>query len=76
MPSANRSERRPARVLTWMFLAALVLLHQDFWLRDDPALVLGSFPASLAHHVACTALATLGWLLVTRFAWPDELDEI
>lgn len=48
----------------------LFVLHQDFWWRNEPALVLGILPLSLAYHVGWTLLIALAWYLVTRFAWP------
>jgi len=56
-------------------MLVLFVLHQDFWLKDDPTLVLGVVPASLAYHMVFTALAAFGWCLVVRFAWPIDPDE-
>jgi hypothetical protein len=57
------------------FLLLLCVLHQDFWLRDDPRLVFGILPASLAYHVGWTLCTALGWFLVIRHAWPAYLEE-
>lgn len=57
------------------FMLVLFVLHQDFWLKDNPALVLGIIPASLAYHMAFTALAAFGWCVVVKFAWPIDSDE-
>jgi len=53
----------------------LFLLHQDFWWRDDAALLFGFLPISLAYHVGWTLLTAFGWYLVTRLAWPLQWDE-
>jgi hypothetical protein len=53
----------------------LFVLHQDFWWKNDPKLVLGILPVSLAYHVFWTLLVALGWFLVTKFCWPHWLDE-
>lgn len=54
-------------------LVLLFLLHQDFWLWNDPSLLLG-LPVGLTYHVAyCVAVALLMALLV-RYAWPTHLD--
>lgn len=53
----------------------LFFLHQDFWWQDDPTLVLGVLPVSLAYHVVWTLVVAVGWLLVGKYCWPDRLDE-
>lgn len=66
----------PGRTLILGLFVLLFLLHQDFWWRDDPRLVLGILPVSLAYHVVWTLLVAGGWFLVTKFCWPHELDEV
>lgn len=66
---------RPKRSLILGFFVVLFVLHQDFWWRDDPTLVLGVMPVSLAYHVVWTLLVAFGWWLVARFCWPHELDD-
>lgn len=61
----------PKRLLLIVFVV-LFVLHQDFWLRDNPRLIFGVLPVSLAYHVGWTAAVALAWYFVTRFAWPDE----
>ena len=59
--------------LLYAALAGLYLLHNDLWLWNDPALVLG-LPVGLAYHVAfCVATAVVLTLLVI-YAWPDDLE--
>jgi hypothetical protein len=62
------------RTLIIGFFVLLFVLHQDFWWKDDPTLVLGILPISLAYHVVWTLLVALGWFLVCRFCWPHALD--
>jgi len=62
------------RRLIVAYFLLLFVLHQDFWLRDDPGLVFGLLPASLAYHVVWTLLVAAGWFLVTKHAWPDAFD--
>jgi len=64
------------RTLILIFFLLLFALHQDFWWKDDPRLVLGVLPISLAYHVVWTLLVALGWFLVGKYCWPDSLDEI
>jgi hypothetical protein len=58
------------------FFLLLFILHQDFWWKDDPTLVLGILPISLAYHVVWTLLVALGWYLVGKYFWPHSLDEV
>jgi hypothetical protein len=57
------------------FFLILFILHQDFWWKDDPTLVFGVLPVSLAYHVVWTLLVALGWFLVGKFCWPHALDD-
>ena len=57
------------------FLVLLFFLHQDFWLRDNPSLIFGFLPATLAYHMFWTVAAAFGWWCLVRFAWPREFDE-
>lgn len=60
-----------------IYMLVLFVLHQDFWLKDNPSLVFGVLPATLAYHMLFTALATFGWFLAVKFAWPtfEEDDD-
>lgn len=61
---------RPAFIGACFIL--LLVLHQDFWWKDDPTLVFGVLPVSLAYHVVWTLLVAAGWYCVVRFCWPVE----
>jgi len=62
------------RALITSFFVLLAVLHQDFWWKADPRLVLGVLPISLAYHVVWTLLVALGWFLVGKYCWPVGLD--
>ncbi|HEX6975344.1 MAG TPA: DUF3311 domain-containing protein [Vicinamibacterales bacterium] len=66
---------KPRRLLFALAIAALYLLHQDFWFwRTARPLVFGILPIGLAYHAAyCVAAALLMWALTT-FAWPSHLE--
>jgi len=53
-------------------VGALVVLHHDLWLWDDPTLVAGFLPIGLAWHGAFSFVAAGLWWLVIRFAWPED----
>jgi hypothetical protein len=62
-------------VLLAALVAALYVLHQDFWFWRDPRLVFGAIPVGLFYHALyCLACAGMMWALV-KFAWPAGLDE-
>ena len=56
-------------------IAALYVLHQDFWFwLEARPLVFGFLPIGLFYHAAFTAVCALVlWLLVT-VAWPEHLE--
>ncbi len=68
--------RRMKPTLLAAAVAALYLLHQDFWFwRTATPLVFGFLPIGLFYH-ACysVAAAALVWLLA-KYAWPSHLEK-
>ena len=66
------------RVMRWVVIlsvAALALLHQDFWWWDDATLLCGFLPIGLAYHALFTIVAATVWALAVKYAWPAELEE-
>lgn len=57
------------RAWLWVALALMVVLHHDFWLWEEPRLVLG-LPAGLVYHVLYCAAAAALMALAVRRAWP------
>ena len=57
-----------------LLVAAIYVLHQDFWFWRTPYPVFGVIPIGLFYH-ACfsVAAALLMWLLV-RHAWPHHIE--
>ena len=51
----------------------MILLHNDLWFWDDPRLVLG-LPVGLTYHIAFCVAASALMFLLTRFAWPADLE--
>ena len=66
---------RSVHLLLAAAIAALYVLHQDFWFwRTATPLVFGFLPVGLAYHGAyCLAASALMWAL-TRLAWPSHLE--
>lgn len=49
---------------------ALLVLHQDTWLRDDATLVFGFLPAGLAWHAGYSVACAVYWWFVAREVLP------
>ena len=67
-----------SRATSWLLaaaVAALYLLHQDYWFWDSARpLVFGFLPIGLFYHaVYSLAVAVLMWALI-RYAWPAHLE--
>ena len=63
------------RWLAFAFVAALYVLHQDFWFwRDARPLVFGFLPIGLFYHAAFTVACTAAMWLLVRAAWPAHLE--
>jgi Protein of unknown function (DUF3311) len=61
------------KVLVYLAVPVLYILHQDWWNWDSQQLVLG-LPMGLAYHVGfCVAASCLMYCLV-RCAWPSHLE--
>jgi len=58
----------------YFLLVVLVLLHQDFWLWDDPSLVFGFLPVGFAYHAAYTLVVAGAWCTAIRYAWPSSAE--
>ena len=58
----------------YVLLVLMALLHQDFWLWNDPTLVFGFLPAGLAYHAGYSILVAVVWAWVMRVAWPAEIE--
>ena len=54
-------------------LPVLYILHNDFWLWDDPRIVIG-LPVGLLYHVLFCVAATGVMLLLVNYAWPAHLE--
>ncbi|HUD48292.1 MAG TPA: DUF3311 domain-containing protein [Candidatus Baltobacteraceae bacterium] len=65
-----------ARVLLFLMIAAVYVLHQDFWnwRKADP-LVFGFLPIGLAYQAAYSILASAMMAVLVACAWPKQLEE-
>ena len=62
------------KYLVWGMLLGLVVLHQDFWFWNDGRLIFGLMPVGLLYHAGHSLACVVVWFLVTRYAWPTNLD--
>jgi len=64
------------RIFLILAVAALYVLHQDFWFwRTARPFVFGFIPIGLFYQMCFSvAAALLMWLLV-KYAWPSHLEE-
>ena len=60
----------------WLVLAALVLLHHDYWFWDDPTLVGGWMPVGMLYHIGLSLAASAFWFAAVKFAWPAGDDSV
>lgn len=56
-------------------LLCLVLLYENPWFWGETWLLAG-IPINLAYHIGVCVLTTLAMLVVVRWGWPKQLDEV
>jgi hypothetical protein len=63
------------RAVGALLVAALSVLHQDFWFwREARPLVLGFLPIGLFYHLAYTVATTLLLWVLVKNLWPSHLE--
>ena len=60
--------------VVWTMVALLIVLHQDIWLWDNPKLVFGFLPITLAYHMGISIGAGITWYLAIHYCWPFEKE--
>ncbi len=63
------------RLIIWMFVALLIILHQDFWNWESAETVFGFMPIGLFYHACLSVAAGVVWWLACIFAWPEGADD-
>lgn len=54
--------------------AAMLILHQDFWLWENTNLIIGFLPTGLVYHACFSIAVAILAILAIRFAWPHDLE--
>lgn len=65
---------KPTHII-WILVAALFVLHQDFWFWSDRTLVFGFMPVGLLYHAGFSVAAAMVWLGAVKFAWPSTIED-
>jgi Protein of unknown function (DUF3311) len=59
-----------------LLVAAVYVLHQDFWFwRQARPLLFGFMPVGLFYHVCYTLAVSMTMWLLVRYSWPHHLDD-
>ncbi len=77
-PQAAKRDAWPAlqTVLLAALVAAIYLLHQDFWnWKKAEPLVLGFLPIGLAYQAGYSILAAAMMAVLVKTVWPKHLEE-
>ena len=67
-------KNRFVRWILYIALVVLYLLHNDFWLWDNPKRALG-LPIGLLYHIGFCAAAAILMALMVNYTWPHHLRD-
>jgi len=63
------------KLLLFLLIVGVYILHQDYWNWKNNELVLGFLPIGLAYHAGYSVLAAIMMAVLVKFAWPEHLEE-
>lgn len=63
------------KLLLFLMIAGVYVLHQDNWNWDNKTLIFGFLPVGLAYHAGYSILATVMMAVLVKFAWPEHLEQ-
>ena len=74
-PQASCAGGVVKRILLFLLIAGVYVLHQDLWNwgKAEP-LVFGFLPIGLAYHAAYSILAAVMMAVLVACAWPKHLE--
>ena len=62
------------KLLLFLLIACVYVLHQDFWNWKNTDLIFGFLPVGLAYHAGYSILAAIMMAILVKFAWPEHLE--
>ncbi len=62
------------KLLLFLLIAVVYVLHQDNWNWNSSEIVLGFLPVGLAYHAGYSILAAIMMAVLVKFAWPKDLE--
>ena len=63
-----------SRWILYIGLVVLFLLHNDFWLWDNPQRVIG-LPIGLLYHIGYCIVAAILMMLIINHALPSQFQD-
>lgn len=66
---------KQGRLIIAGLVILLIILHQDNWNWENSNLVFGFIPVTLFYQMCISFAASMVWLLATKIAWPEDLEE-
>lgn len=66
---------KQGRLIIAGLVILLIILHQDNWNWENTNLVFGFIPVTLFYQMCISFAASMVWLLATKIAWPEDLEE-
>ncbi|MDB6111279.1 MAG: hypothetical protein JWR69_3029 [Pedosphaera sp.] len=64
------------KLLLFLMVVAVYVLHQDYWNWKNAELVFGFLPTGLAYHAGYSVLASIMMAVLVKFAWPKHLEDV
>jgi hypothetical protein len=64
------------KLLLFLLVAGVYVLHQDNWNWKDDSLMFGFLPKGLAYHAGYSVLAAVMMAVLVKFAWPKHLENV
>ena len=63
------------RIVFWIALVALMILHHDWWFWNDGRLLFGFLPVGLAYHALISLAAGGLWAWAVLFAFAEYMED-
>lgn len=63
------------KLLLFLMIAAVYVLHQDYWNWKNADVIFGFLPVGLAYHAGYSILAAVMMAVLVKTAWPSHLEE-